>query len=57
MDFTDERHLAAGLAKNKKMLLGKKLSIVRSNPKQKKESTGRNASQRHCKFKLDYFLR
>lgn len=34
MDFLDDEHLAAAIAKNKQMLLGKKLSIARSNPKQ-----------------------
>lgn len=38
VDFIDEDHLAAAVAKNKHMLLGKRLSIARSNPKQKKES-------------------
>lgn len=37
VDFLDEAHLAAALAKNKKMLLGKNVSIARSNPKQKKK--------------------
>ncbi|WCJ18710.1 Squamous cell carcinoma antigen recognized by T-cells 3 [Euphorbia peplus] len=41
VDFSDEEHLAAGIAKNKQMLLGKKLSIARSNPKK----GGRNISK------------
>ncbi|XP_022723457.1 squamous cell carcinoma antigen recognized by T-cells 3 isoform X7 [Durio zibethinus] len=34
VDFEDDEHLAAAVAKNKQMLLGKSLSIARSNPKQ-----------------------
>lgn len=38
----DEEHLASAIAKNRKMFLGKKISIARSNPKRgKKESTWR----------------
>ncbi|KAK0590803.1 hypothetical protein LWI29_031902 [Acer saccharum] len=48
VDFTDDTHLAAALAKNKQMLLGKKLSILRSNPKQKKESSGHNTPLGHA---------
>ncbi|XP_028762841.1 squamous cell carcinoma antigen recognized by T-cells 3 [Neltuma alba] len=41
VDFLDEEHLAAAVAKNKKMLLGKKLSIARSDPSRgRKESSG-----------------
>ncbi|XVE91288.1 hypothetical protein DITRI_Ditri20bG0141400 [Diplodiscus trichospermus] len=44
VDFEDDEHLAAAVAKNKQMLLGKRLSIARSNPKQgKKESVPRTA--------------
>ncbi|KAL0927795.1 hypothetical protein M5K25_002005 [Dendrobium thyrsiflorum] len=39
VDFSDEEHLAAAVAKNKQKLLGNKLSIARSDPKQ-----GRNKS-------------
>ncbi|RVW44391.1 hypothetical protein CK203_071078 [Vitis vinifera] len=35
VDFSDDAHLAAAVAKNKKMLRGKRLSIARSDPKQK----------------------
>lgn len=35
MDFSDDAHLAAAVAKNRKMFRGKKLSIARSDPKQK----------------------
>lgn len=34
MDFSDDEHLAAAIAKNKQTLLGKRLSVARSNPKQ-----------------------
>lgn len=40
VDFKDEEHLAAALSKNKQMLLGKKLSITRSNPKRGKRESG-----------------
>ncbi|WOL03631.1 squamous cell carcinoma antigen recognized by T-cells 3 isoform X2 [Canna indica] len=46
VDFSDHEHLAAAVAKNKQKLLGKKLSIARSDPKQrqKRASTGSNSS-------------
>ncbi|XP_073155276.1 uncharacterized protein [Henckelia pumila] len=34
VDFTDDAHLAAGLEKNKRSLLGKRLSILKSDPHQ-----------------------
>lgn len=41
VDFIDDAHLAAAVAKNKYMLLGKRLSIARSDPrKSRKETTG-----------------
>lgn len=33
VDFSDDKHLAAALKKNKRILLGKKVSIARSDPK------------------------
>ncbi|XP_038876548.1 squamous cell carcinoma antigen recognized by T-cells 3 isoform X2 [Benincasa hispida] len=33
VDFSDDAHLDAGVAKNKQLLLGKKISIARSDPK------------------------
>ncbi|KAG2263282.1 hypothetical protein Bca52824_070361 [Brassica carinata] len=33
VDFVDDEDLAAAIAKNRKMFLGKKISIERSNPK------------------------
>lgn len=42
VDFVDDEHLAAAIAKNRNMFLGKKISIARSNPKKgKKEFTRR----------------
>lgn len=35
MDFSDDAHLAAAVAKNKKVWRGRRLSIARSDPKQK----------------------
>ncbi|PPR92373.1 hypothetical protein GOBAR_AA28295 [Gossypium barbadense] len=44
VDFKDDVHLAAAVAKNKQMFLGKKLSVARSNPKQgKRESLAHTA--------------
>lgn len=37
VDFSDDAHLAAAVAKNKQTLLGKKLSIARSDPKRGKK--------------------
>ena len=58
VDFEDDEHLAAAIAKNKLMLLGKKLSIARSNPKQgKKESVSLTAAGGHGKLRdLNYTL-
>ena len=36
MDFVDDVHLAAAISKNKQKLLGKKLSVARSEPKRGK---------------------
>ncbi|XP_010433793.1 PREDICTED: squamous cell carcinoma antigen recognized by T-cells 3-like [Camelina sativa] len=42
VDFVNDEHLAAAIAKNRKMFFGKKISIARSNPKKgKKEFTRR----------------
>lgn len=58
MDFVDDEHLAAAVMKNKQMLLGKKLSIARSNPKQReRESFVLNAPGGHGKSgDLNYTL-
>ncbi|KAF7142436.1 hypothetical protein RHSIM_Rhsim05G0118000 [Rhododendron simsii] len=49
VDFADDAHLEAAVAKNKRTLLGKRLSIARSDPKQRKtrESLGRHAPVEH----------
>lgn len=48
VDFSDDAHLAGALAKNRQMLLGKKLSIARSNPnKSRKDSSGRDNQMEH----------
>ncbi|KAI8006550.1 Vinorine synthase [Camellia lanceoleosa] len=49
VDFSDDVHLTAALAKNKQMFLNKKLSIARSDPKQRRmrESVGRNTPMEH----------
>ncbi|CAF2131143.1 unnamed protein product [Brassica rapa] len=50
VDFVDDEDFAAAIAKNKKMFLGKKISIERSNPKKGKKrisvgvEIGRNLS-------------
>lgn len=38
VDFSDDAHLTAAVAKNKQMLLGKKLSIARSDPNQRRKN-------------------
>ncbi|KAG8481746.1 hypothetical protein CXB51_027220 [Gossypium anomalum] len=48
VNFKDEEHLAAALAKNKQMLLGKKLSITRSNPKRGKRESGALTTSGEC---------
>ncbi|XP_042009943.1 squamous cell carcinoma antigen recognized by T-cells 3-like [Salvia splendens] len=49
VDFSDDAHLAAALQKNKKIFMGKKLSILKSDPKQgrKKEVAGRSGRAEH----------
>ncbi|XP_008218633.1 PREDICTED: squamous cell carcinoma antigen recognized by T-cells 3 [Prunus mume] len=46
VDFSDDAHLVAAVAKNKQMLLGKKLSIARSDPKHGKKEHGRGSESR-----------
>lgn len=49
IDFSDDDHLAAAVAKNKQKLFGKKLNIARSDPKrsQKRDSASSNLSTTH----------
>lgn len=50
VDFLDDEHLAAAVAKNKNRLLGKKLSIARSDPKRGgKETYDPKTLKEHCK--------
>lgn len=52
VDFSDDAHLAAALQKNKQIFMGKKLSILKSDPKQgrKKEVAGRSGRAEHGKL-------
>ncbi|XP_058089960.1 uncharacterized protein LOC131236659 isoform X2 [Magnolia sinica] len=47
VDFSDDAHLEAAVAKNRQKLLGEKLSIARSDPKQsrKRASSGSSAAR------------
>ncbi|XP_020589092.1 squamous cell carcinoma antigen recognized by T-cells 3 isoform X2 [Phalaenopsis equestris] len=56
VDFVDEEHLAAAIAKNKHKLLGKRLSIARSDPKQgrNKSSTSSHSRARGGDLKKDH---
>ncbi|CAN0913328.1 Squamous cell carcinoma antigen recognized by T-cells 3 [Linum grandiflorum] len=47
VDFSNDEHLAAAVAKNKQTLLGKRLSIARSNPKKGKKGGGEDAGRAH----------
>ncbi|XP_041010995.1 squamous cell carcinoma antigen recognized by T-cells 3-like isoform X2 [Juglans microcarpa x Juglans regia] len=48
VDFSDDAHLAVAVAKNKQMLLGKRLSIARSNPrKSRKDLSGHESQMEH----------
>jgi len=58
VDFCDDAHLKAALAKNKEVLLGKKLSIARSDPTQSKKrgSGGRfNTDKEGMPFLISQF--
>ncbi|KAJ1385724.1 RNA-binding domain superfamily [Sesbania bispinosa] len=49
VDFLDDEHLAAAVAKNKNRLLGKKLSIARSDPKRGgKETSDTKSLKEHA---------
>ncbi|KAG1363662.1 putative squamous cell carcinoma antigen recognized by T-cells 3 [Cocos nucifera] len=59
VDFSDDKHLATAIAKNKQKLLGRKISIARSDPKQshKRSSTGSSSSKGHgqgARFRNDH---
>lgn len=52
VDFLDDEHLAAAVAKNKNILLGKKLSIARSDPRRGgKKTSDAETSKEHGKAK------
>lgn len=56
VDFVDDEHLAAAVAKNKTGLLGKKLSIARSDPKRgRKEPLDQKTLKEHGKQTLSIF--
>ncbi|XP_057427546.1 uncharacterized protein LOC130720866 [Lotus japonicus] len=49
VDFLDDEHLAAAVAKNKNILLGKKLSIARSDPRRGgKKTSDAETSKEHA---------
>jgi hypothetical protein len=49
VDFLDDEHLVAAVAKNKNTLLGKKLSIARSDPKRGGKETLDPRNAKHGK--------
>ncbi|XP_057785379.1 uncharacterized protein LOC131002911 [Salvia miltiorrhiza] len=51
VDFSDDPHLAAALQKNRQIFMGKKLSILKSDPQQgrKKEVSGRSVRGEHAR--------
>lgn len=49
VDFVDDAHLAKAVAKNKQTLLGKRVSIARSDPKR-----GKKDSRGHGEFHFSY---
>lgn len=51
VDFSDDPHLAAALKKNKQIFMGKKVSILKSDPQQgKRKEGGRNVQPGHGKL-------
>lgn len=56
MDFSDDAHLAAAVAKNKQLLLGKRLSIARSNPRKSgKDLSGHDSQMEHGR-RMDFIF-
>ncbi|KAL0422191.1 UNVERIFIED_CONTAM: Squamous cell carcinoma antigen recognized by T-cells 3 [Sesamum latifolium] len=47
VDFSDDGHLAAAVEKNKQILLGKRLSILKSDPQGRKKAAGRGTRSEH----------
>lgn len=54
MDFSDDAHLAAAVEKNKQMLLGKRVSIARSNPNRNKKDNSHSDGQREHGKLMDF---
>ncbi|KAL0364956.1 UNVERIFIED_CONTAM: Squamous cell carcinoma antigen recognized by T-cells 3 [Sesamum angustifolium] len=48
VDFSDDAHLAAAVEKNKQILLGKRLSILKSDPQGRKKAAGRGTRSEHA---------
>ena len=55
MDFSDDAHLAAAVEKNKQMLLGKRVSIARSNPNRNKKDNSHGDGQREHGRLMDLY--
>lgn len=47
VDFSDDAHLEAAVAKNKKELLGKRVSIARSDPSGRNRGKQKRTSMEH----------
>ncbi|KAL0357246.1 UNVERIFIED_CONTAM: hypothetical protein Scaly_1410300 [Sesamum calycinum] len=47
VDFSDDAHLAAAVEKNKQILFGKRLSILKSDPQGRKKAAGRGPRSEH----------
>lgn len=57
VDFSDDRHLDAALKKNKQIFMGKKVSILKSDPQQgKRKEGGRNVQPGHGKLMQQHCL-
>lgn len=56
VDFLDDEHLVAAVAKNKNTLLGKKLSIARSDPKRGGKETFDPKNTEHGKSTFFFFF-
>ncbi|KAK4402037.1 Squamous cell carcinoma antigen recognized by T-cells 3 [Sesamum angolense] len=48
VDFSDDAHLAAAVEKNKQILLGKRLSILKSDPQGRKKAAGRGTRSEYA---------
>lgn len=55
VDFSDDAHLAAAVEKNKQMLLGKRVSIARSNPNRNKKDNSHSDGQREHGRLMDLY--